>query len=131
VALLGDLAFFHDIGGLLAAVRAGALLTLVVVNNDGGSIFEQLPIASEIGREAFERLFAAPQHHDVSGLATAAGATSRLCSSAEISSALGETPPGGVHVLEVRQRRRDEVRHREQLWARLSDALAKAVEVPS
>ncbi len=44
VLLCGDLAFLHDIGGLLAARRLALNLTVVVVNDDGGRIFDQLSI---------------------------------------------------------------------------------------
>jgi 2-succinyl-5-enolpyruvyl-6-hydroxy-3-cyclohexene-1-carboxylate synthase len=44
VLLLGDVSFLHDVGGLLAA--QGAPLVVVVLNNGGGRIFEQLPVAS-------------------------------------------------------------------------------------
>ena len=43
--LLGDLAFYHDLTGLLLAERLGVEATIVVINNDGGGIFHQLPIA--------------------------------------------------------------------------------------
>ncbi len=46
VLLTGDLAFYHDLNGLLAAKRASVNnLTIVLVNNDGGGIFNRLPIA--------------------------------------------------------------------------------------
>jgi 2-succinyl-5-enolpyruvyl-6-hydroxy-3-cyclohexene-1-carboxylate synthase len=47
VVLLGDVAFAYDVGGLLAAKRHGLALTIVLLNNDGGGIFEFLPIAGE------------------------------------------------------------------------------------
>lgn len=45
VGLIGDLAFFHDLNGLLAAREAGANAVLIVVDNGGGGIFEHLPQA--------------------------------------------------------------------------------------
>jgi 2-succinyl-5-enolpyruvyl-6-hydroxy-3-cyclohexene-1-carboxylate synthase len=45
VALVGDLAYYHDLTGLLAAGRCPVEATIVVVNNDGGGIFHKLPIA--------------------------------------------------------------------------------------
>ncbi len=45
VAVLGDLAFYHDMNGLLAVDRFDIDVTIVVVNNDGGGIFHMLPIA--------------------------------------------------------------------------------------
>jgi 2-succinyl-5-enolpyruvyl-6-hydroxy-3-cyclohexene-1-carboxylate synthase len=45
VLMIGDVALAHDIGGLLAARRLGVRLTIVLVDNDGGGIFDFLPIA--------------------------------------------------------------------------------------
>ncbi|WP_142857020.1 2-succinyl-5-enolpyruvyl-6-hydroxy-3-cyclohexene-1-carboxylic-acid synthase [Salinigranum halophilum] len=41
----GDLAYYHDMNGLLALGRCDVDATIVVVNNDGGGIFHMLPIA--------------------------------------------------------------------------------------
>ncbi len=46
VLVLGDLAYYHDMNGLLALGRCGVDATVVLVNNDGGGIFHALPIAS-------------------------------------------------------------------------------------
>ncbi|MCU0497948.1 MAG: 2-succinyl-5-enolpyruvyl-6-hydroxy-3-cyclohexene-1-carboxylic-acid synthase [Anaerolineae bacterium] len=46
VLVIGDLAFYHDLNGLLAAKRCQIHnLTIVLINNDGGGIFQRLPIA--------------------------------------------------------------------------------------
>jgi 2-succinyl-5-enolpyruvyl-6-hydroxy-3-cyclohexene-1-carboxylate synthase len=43
--LLGDLSFLHDVGGLVTTRGLSVPLAIVVLNNDGGRIFEQLPVA--------------------------------------------------------------------------------------
>jgi 2-succinyl-5-enolpyruvyl-6-hydroxy-3-cyclohexene-1-carboxylate synthase len=45
VLLIGDVALAHDIGGLLAATRLDLKLTIVLVDNGGGGIFDFLPIS--------------------------------------------------------------------------------------
>ena len=43
-ALIGDIAFYHDMNGLLAARDQSLNVLFVVVDNDGGGIFHMLPI---------------------------------------------------------------------------------------
>jgi 2-succinyl-5-enolpyruvyl-6-hydroxy-3-cyclohexene-1-carboxylate synthase len=45
VLLIGDVALAYDIGGLLASTRLGLKLTIVLIDNDGGGIFDFLPVA--------------------------------------------------------------------------------------
>ena len=45
VYVTGDLAFYHDMNGLLSLSRCDVDATIVVVNNDGGGIFHELPVA--------------------------------------------------------------------------------------
>ncbi len=71
--LVGDLAFLHDVGGLLAAAELGADLTVVVVDNGGGGIFEHLPVAAHAA--AFERCFLTPQRARLADLCAAVGAS--------------------------------------------------------
>jgi 2-succinyl-5-enolpyruvyl-6-hydroxy-3-cyclohexene-1-carboxylate synthase len=55
VLLVGDVAFAHDIGGLLAARRLGLGLTIVLLANDGGGIFDFLPVSrAQMGRDTEE-----------------------------------------------------------------------------
>jgi 2-succinyl-5-enolpyruvyl-6-hydroxy-3-cyclohexene-1-carboxylate synthase len=52
VLLIGDVALAHDLGGLLAAGRLDVQLTIVLLNNGGGGIFDFLPVAeNELARE--------------------------------------------------------------------------------
>ena len=59
VACLGDITFYHDMNGLLAAGVFGLdNVTFLVTNNDGGGIFHRLPIAGH--EPPFRALFLTP-----------------------------------------------------------------------
>ncbi len=51
VLVTGDIAYYHDMNGLLALGRCGVDATIALLNNDGGGIFHILPI------EEFEPTF--------------------------------------------------------------------------
>jgi 2-succinyl-5-enolpyruvyl-6-hydroxy-3-cyclohexene-1-carboxylate synthase len=64
--LTGDLAFLHDLGGLLVARHEQIPLTLVVLDDNGGGIFSFLPVAAQEEAVGFERLFRTPHDLDLS-----------------------------------------------------------------
>jgi 2-succinyl-5-enolpyruvyl-6-hydroxy-3-cyclohexene-1-carboxylate synthase len=87
VGLCGDLSFYHDLNGLLAARRAALAATFVVLDNDGGGIFDHLPIAAH--RDGYEQLFATPHGLDFRGAVEMFGcAFVRVASAAELAAAL-------------------------------------------
>lgn len=45
VLITGDLSFYHDLNGLLAAKNYKVPLVIILINNNGGAIFEMLPIS--------------------------------------------------------------------------------------
>ncbi|BBC23176.1 2-succinyl-5-enolpyruvyl-6-hydroxy-3-cyclohexene-1-carboxylic-acid synthase [Pseudanabaena sp. ABRG5-3] len=55
VLICGDLAFYHDLNGLLAAKKYDISLTIILLNNDGGGIFNLLPISKF--EHTFEEFF--------------------------------------------------------------------------
>lgn len=67
VALLGDVTFLHDVGGLLTVDGSPRPenLTIVVANDNGGGIFETLEQGAPEYRAMFEPFFGTP-HTDVS-----------------------------------------------------------------
>jgi 2-succinyl-5-enolpyruvyl-6-hydroxy-3-cyclohexene-1-carboxylate synthase len=58
VLVLGDISFYHDMNGLLAAQRFGLKATIIVINNNGGGIFSFLPQAAH--EDVFETYFGTP-----------------------------------------------------------------------
>jgi 2-succinyl-5-enolpyruvyl-6-hydroxy-3-cyclohexene-1-carboxylate synthase len=123
--LLGDLALLHDLSGLVAARRLRIPLFVVVVNNDGGGIFQFLPVAQ--ATEHFEELFATPHGLDFAPLAATCGAKfERPRTSSELRACVRDGIGNGLHLLEVRTERAANVaRHRE-----LQRIVAAAVERP-
>ncbi|MDY7093210.1 MAG: thiamine pyrophosphate-dependent enzyme, partial [Acidobacteriota bacterium] len=80
--LLGDLSFLHDVGGLAAAARLRRPLVLVVVNNQGGRIFEQLPIADAVTPQVFGH-WLTPQDWQPSAVSAAFQIPHRSCSTVD------------------------------------------------
>lgn len=61
LALVGDLAAAHDLGGLAAARKVSTPLVVVVLANRGGRIFDLLPLAAGgVDEATVERLFLTP-----------------------------------------------------------------------
>lgn len=58
VAIVGDLAFLHDLNSLSLINKSSAPITVVVINNNGGGIFSMLPVAECDNH--FEKYFGTP-----------------------------------------------------------------------
>jgi len=117
--LTGDVALVHDVGGLLAAARAGVDLTVVCVNNDGGGIFDFLPVAGAADRKIYERHIATPHGVDLAALARLAGLEHRVATgTAELQVAVAT--PG---LVEVRTDRAANVGLHADLVRRLAESL--------
>jgi len=111
LALMGDVTFLHDATALVIGPEEPRPdLTIVVANDDGGSIFATLEQGAEEYAHAYERLFGTPHHVDLAALCQATGTPHwRVDSAAELEHALA-SPNGGVEVIEAvvdRSRRRE------------------------
>lgn len=124
VLAIGDLAFYHDMNGLLAAKRHALDATIVVLNNDGGGIFSFLPQAAL--REHFETLFGTPHGLTFAPAAELYGATYRCATTTEELRAHVEAGIAGrgLHVVELRTDRARNVTLHREAWAAVSRALA-------
>ncbi len=101
-ALLGDVTFLHDANGLvLGPDEPRPDLTVVVVNDDGGSIFSSLEQGGSTYSASFERLFGTPHHVDLAALCAATRTPHwRVDSLEELRHALA-SPAGGIEVVEA------------------------------
>jgi 2-succinyl-5-enolpyruvyl-6-hydroxy-3-cyclohexene-1-carboxylate synthase len=116
VLLTGDLALLHDTNGFLIGPKLRGSLTIVLINNRGGGIFEHLPVARF--DPPFEEFFATPQQADFSKLGAPYGAEHVLVRDwvhfIELISAL---PAQGIRILEVCTDRKRDAAGRQQLFA--------------
>lgn len=100
VLLTGDLAFYHDMNGLLVGKTHGLNLVIILINNDGGGIFQYLPPK---GKKYFDYLFSTPHGVDFKGVQTLYGVNYHKVSDYTDfqESFLNVIKDQGIHVLEV------------------------------
>ena len=101
-AIIGDLAFLHDMSGLLTARKVK--LRIFVIDNNGGGIFSTL---SQRGVAGFEEVFGTPHGLDPAAIATSMGiAAKTIDSQAQLITELSE-PVKGMSVVVVNVPNRD------------------------
>jgi 2-succinyl-5-enolpyruvyl-6-hydroxy-3-cyclohexene-1-carboxylate synthase len=122
VLLTGDLALLHDTNGWLSLPGLRGHLTVVVINNQGGGIFQGLPIAQF--DPPFEQFFAMPQRVDLNHLCAAYGVSyERVTRWEQLRACLSFLPSRGARVLEVPCDRRWDQQQRQQLLSGSNQAL--------
>lgn len=99
--LTGDLALLHDTNGALIAKRFNGSLTILLVNNSGGGIFENLPV-SQFGK-TFEEFWVTDQKIDFQDWAKTYAITHRQVATwEELAHLISEPFEKGVRILEFR-----------------------------
>ena len=127
VLVIGDIAFYHDLTGLLAAKLHSLDATIVVLNNDGGGIFSFLPQAAH--PEHFEKLFGTPHGLQFAAVAELYGARYRRAHSWDaLRAGVSDGIAGrGLHIVEMRTDRARNVELHRDAWARVAAALERPV----
>jgi 2-succinyl-5-enolpyruvyl-6-hydroxy-3-cyclohexene-1-carboxylate synthase len=123
VLVIGDLSFYHDLNGLLAAKLHRLNLTVILVNNDGGGIFSFLPQAQSAPK--FEELFGTPIGLDFSlAVKMYDGTFSTIETWNGFRDAVRRSfDDKGLHVIEVRTNRDENVRVHREIWRDISAVL--------
>jgi 2-succinyl-5-enolpyruvyl-6-hydroxy-3-cyclohexene-1-carboxylate synthase len=106
LALMGDVTFVHEANGLVLGPDEPAPdLTIVVVNDDGGSIFSMLEQGAGEYADRYDRLFGTPHGVDLASLCAATRTPHwKVGSLPELEQAIA-SPNGGIEVVEVAVRR--------------------------
>ncbi len=128
VALIGDVALAHDIGGLLAATRLGLDLTIVLIDNDGGGIFDFLGIAANemaLAQDIFRTHISTPTGLRFERAAELYGLGHESVEDlpafgASLKRALGQP---GSRIIQVRTERERNVALHDGMWRAVKDAL--------
>jgi 2-succinyl-5-enolpyruvyl-6-hydroxy-3-cyclohexene-1-carboxylate synthase len=128
-ALLGDLTFLHDVGGLLRGPDESPVdLEIVVVNDDGGSIFATLEhgalaATGSAAGATFERVFGTPHGSNLAQLCAGYGVDHQLVKDVPTLRHALQAPSHGVQVIEVRVPRADRFAGSRALAGRIVDAV--------
>ncbi len=129
VLLIGDVAFAYDLSALLAARRLELKLTIVLLDNGGGGIFDFLPVSSaRAAREegVYERHVATPTGLDFARAAELYGlGHERASDVAGLRAALERALAArGSSIVEVKGEREANVALHRRVW----DAVASSLE---
>lgn len=116
ILLVGDLTFYHDLNGLLAAKLHKLNATIVIVNNEGGGIFSFLPQSEH--PKNFELLFGTPIGLDYSYVVKMYGGEfKRIDDWNELSDAIKNCGKvEGLNVIEVRTDRSLNAEKHRKIW---------------
>lgn len=110
--LTGDLALLHDTNGFLIKNKFVGHLTIVLINNNGGGIFEMLPISKF--DPPFEEFFATPQNINFAQLCQTYNIEHELIRTWEqLQHRLNPLPKQGIRVLELKTSRKIDAKWRQ------------------
>jgi 2-succinyl-5-enolpyruvyl-6-hydroxy-3-cyclohexene-1-carboxylate synthase len=123
VLVIGDLSFYHDMNGLLAAKLLKLDVTIVLINNNGGGIFSFLP-QSKIENH-FEALFGTPMNMNFEHAAKLYDADYSLVESWEEfrSKFSGSMSHKGLQIIEVPTNREENEQQHRKLWNSVSQEI--------
>ncbi|WP_050181065.1 2-succinyl-5-enolpyruvyl-6-hydroxy-3-cyclohexene-1-carboxylic-acid synthase [Domibacillus robiginosus] len=125
-AVMGDLSFFHDVNGLLAAKVNGLSMTILIMNNNGGGIFSYLPQAEE--KKHFERLFGTPSGLKFNHAAELYGCHYvRIESSGQLKRELAANRDG-ITILEAFTDRAENTAVHRKLWKKAIEAAKQVIQ---
>jgi 2-succinyl-5-enolpyruvyl-6-hydroxy-3-cyclohexene-1-carboxylate synthase len=129
VCVLGDLALLHDQNGLLWSREEDVAVTFVLIDNDGGGIFHELPVVTH--EPHFTRYFATPHGLDFRHAAALHGLEVEDVAVADLHESLEKAIAAeGTRILRVRTDRSASHQRRVDLVQAVSHSVRQALEQP-
>ena len=126
--LIGDLAMLHDTNGGLLFKEFEGSLTIALVDNSGGGIFEMLPVSQY--EPVFSKYFVTDQGIAFSQWAETYGADFERVESWETFIERLREPREGVRILALVTDRQRDGRRRKQWFREIADELEQVFELP-
>ncbi len=125
VLITGDLAFYYDLNGLLTSLKYKIPLVVILINNNGGGIFQMLPISSY--ESVFNDYFITPHNLNFSSIVKAYGGSLTNITGwnhleAEFRTALKQKK---LTVLHIRTDSKQSADLRRKYWAKISRDLSE------
>ncbi|OLS35807.1 2-succinyl-5-enolpyruvyl-6-hydroxy-3-cyclohexene-1-carboxylic-acid synthase [Bacillus sp. MRMR6] len=126
--VLGDLTFFHDLNGLLAAKLYQIDIHIILINNNGGGIFSFLPQSEH--PKHFELLFGTPLNIEFEhAVRMFNGKFTKIENWDHLRSAMGNSRENkGINVYEIVTRRDTNLTEHRELWSAVSQEISKYVK---
>lgn len=123
--IIGDLSFYHDLNGLLAAKHYHLPIRIILLNNNGGGIFSFLPQAKEATE--FEALFGTPLDIDFEKVVMMYGGTfTTITTKQDLNSVLKDTNgKSGIHVIEIKTDRIKNAQWHKHLWEKTAEEVGR------
>jgi 2-succinyl-5-enolpyruvyl-6-hydroxy-3-cyclohexene-1-carboxylate synthase len=125
ILLTGDLAFYYDLSGFLAAAKYKIPLIVILINNNGGGIFKMLPVSKQ--KTIFDDFFMASHNLDFKPFVKGFGGNYFLVKSRSgfiknFSQALGKKE---FSVLEIKTDMTESLNIRNDYWNTVTEKLSE------
>ncbi|MBP2243026.1 2-succinyl-5-enolpyruvyl-6-hydroxy-3-cyclohexene-1-carboxylate synthase [Cytobacillus eiseniae] len=121
--VLGDLTFFHDLNGLIAAKQYDIPIHIILINNNGGGIFSFLPQANH--PKNFEKLFGTPLNLEFEHVVKMYGGEYELIKDWRQFADVLTHDCSGLKVTEITTNRDRNLAEHRELWASVSQEISR------
>jgi 2-succinyl-5-enolpyruvyl-6-hydroxy-3-cyclohexene-1-carboxylate synthase len=122
--LIGDLSFLHDLNALIIAKNFNIPLTIVLINNNGGGIFQSLPISEK--KKLLKEYFITPHNLNIAKIIDAFGIEYKLIKNKnDLQNALNSIKRKSPIVLEIRTNANDSAKLRKKIFSEVKAKIDK------